>query len=231
MKLIGSCIALLALVTVADAQCRISYGYQQATYAAPTYAPTYQAAYVAPTYAVQVVASPVYLPVYTPAFGVGYGYGGANYGAFAASGYNASMGAGDDGSRALKERLDRAEARSDFLMQLLTGNKPQSEQPPRPGTAIPPKNDLPQAKAPGGVHPGVAIASQRCSACHDASTSKSKGDGLMLTTAGQKANIDAETFKRLCKVALKGSPVMPPVGHGEKLTDEQWTQVLDAYVQ
>ena len=210
MKLAGCLVTLLAVAVLcapADAQCRISYGYAQSYYA-PTY--TYQA--YTPTYqATQVLA----VPVIVPAYGVGYGAAASSYVA-------------NDDVRALKDRLDRAEQRSDFLMQLLSGQR----QPP-PATLpqqAPKQPDAPQqqSKAPNGVHPGVAVAAQKCASCHDATT-KQKGGGVMLTTAGQRATITDTTYKALARAIIKGT--MPPATTGVKLADDEGTALLDAYAQ
>lgn len=60
----------------------------------------------------------------------------------------------------------------------------------------------------------LKIASQKCAACHDATTSK-KGDGLVLLSAGQ---LVASPEQRLRMVSAIYRGTMPP---GQKLSDDE----------
>ena len=208
MRLIGFIIGIVALgIACAEpvsGQCYIRSSYAQGYYANNYYSPQPQ---YYPTYT-NVIA----YPVYVAAYGVGPG----------------SQYVSNDDIRSLNDRLSKSEQRNDYLMQLLLNQRPQLPQP----QASPKQPDAPpqqQSKAPvNGAHPGLAVAQQSCAKCHDATT-KQKGGGVMLTTAGQRATITDGTYKALVKAVMKGT--MPPASEGVKLSDEQGTALLDFYLQ
>lgn len=219
-KLIRSVLAVAVLVSSTlsvDAGCAVQ---SFASYS--TYTPTYYAApaqvQVKKVVAVEYLAVPVALPVYA----VGYAPAYAPAPAMPTLAAAPAMTPCDIKLSETNARLAALEARVGLGSAPAPAAQPVPPGPPAP----PPMQPVPPLNGNGAAKSPFTL---RCAVCHDASVANAKGGKHAFFQFGAAVPLAPEIANKAIRLMMKGE--MPPPKNSGKLTDQDFTAILDEILQ